>query len=466
MTCELLRQHFTRLQQAFAKNPMPSAAERSDWLEQLRQALIKQQDAIADAISQDFGHRSADETRMVELLPSVLGIAHARRNLKRWMRPQRRWPSLLFQPSCAKVYYQPVGVVGIVVPWNSPVFLSIGPLTSALAAGNRVMLKMSEHAPATAKLMQQLLQSIFPQDLVNVVLGDAQLGKAFTQLPFDHLLFTGSTAVGKKVMRAAAENLTPVTLELGGKSPTIVDESANLADAAERIAFAKLLNAGQFCVAPDYILLPKQCLNEFIVQLRQVLQRFQPTLADNPDCTWIINQQHQQRLRALVEDAQIKGAKLTSLHAEQAHERNMPLLVLTEVTDCMRVMQEEIFGPVLPIMVYEDFYDAVAYVQQRPRPLALYFFSHNKERQQHILAQTHAGGTCINEALLHVAQPDLPFGGIGSSGIGSYHGREGFLTFSHAKAVLTKSRINPMRLIYPPYGGRFQRIIEWLFLRR
>jgi len=465
MTADLLRQQFATLQQAFTKNPMPSAIERKAWLKQLQQAILTQQDAIAAAISQDFGHRSVDETRMAELLPSVLGIRHAQRKLKRWMRPQRRWPSLIFQPSSAQVYYQPVGVVGIVVPWNSPLFLSIGPLTSALAAGNRVMLKMSEHAPATAALMQQLLQSALPQDLVTVVLGDAHVGKAFTQLPFDHLLFTGSTAVGKDVMRCAAENLTPVTLELGGKSPAIVDESANLADAAERLAFAKLLNAGQFCVAPDYILLPKKCLNAFIEQLRQVLQRFQPTLVDNPDCSWIINEQQQQRLQALIEDAQIKGAKLINMHTEKAQDRLMPLLVLTEVTDCMKVMQEEIFGPVLPVMVYEDFCDAVAYVQQRPRPLALYFFSHNKERQQQLLAQTHAGGTCINEALLHVAQPDLPFGGIGSSGFGSYHGREGFLTFSHAKAVLSKSRINLMRLVYPPYGRRFQRIIEWLFLR-
>lgn len=466
LLAEQFQLQFNALQQAFAQQPMPSATERRAWLQQLLEALLTQQDSLAEAINQDFGQRCAVETRLTELLPSVLGIRHARRHLKRWMKPQRRQTSLIFKPARAQVFYQPVGVVGIVVPWNSPLFLAVGPLTSALAAGNRVMIKLSEQAPAFAAAFKALIEGIFPENLVCVVEGDVNVAHAFTQLPFDHLLFTGSTAAGRQVLHAAADNLTPVTLELGGKSPVIIGPEASIPQAAEQIAFAKLLNAGQLCVAPDYILVQEAALEPLIAALKQAVQQFYPQLQDNPDCTWIINAQHKQRLQELVEDAQIKGAQLISLHPDGQQDRLLPLQVLTQVNERMRVVQEEIFGPILPIVTYSEFAEALDYVRQSPRPLALYYYGHNSARQRQLLAHTHAGGVSFNAAVLHAAQPDLPFGGIGPSGMGNYHGRDGFLTFSHAKAVFSQSRFHFTRLIYPPYGGRFQTLIERLYLRR
>lgn len=461
---ERLQSLLEQQRRAFQADPYPSAADRVQWLDALHRLLASNQQAIIEAISADFGNRSADETRLAEIMPSLHGIHYARRRLRRWMKPSRRSVGLAFQPASAKVVYQPLGVIGIIVPWNYPLYLAIGPLIGALAAGNRVMLKMSESTSATGLLLKDLLAQVFPEDQVAVVLGEADVGIAFSRLPFDHLLFTGSTSIGRQVMRAAAENLTPVTLELGGKSPAIVSANVPLADAAERIAFGKTLNAGQTCVAPDYVLVPRARIEGFIEAYRQVIRRFYPQLSDNPDYTSIINPRQQARLQDYLDDAQARGARLLPLF-EQSQDRRMPHHLLLDVTDEMRVMQDEIFGPLLPIAPYDDLEQALAYVNARPRPLALYYFGYDKAEQQTVLERTHSGGVCLNDTLLHVAQDDLPFGGVGPSGMGHYHGHEGFLTFSKAKGVFIKQRFNASRLIYPPYGKALQKLVYRLFIR-
>ncbi|WP_440973540.1 coniferyl aldehyde dehydrogenase [Pseudomonas koreensis] len=461
---EELDRLFAAQRAAYAANPMPPAAQRQQWLKALRDLLSNERQALVDAISTDFSHRSADETLLVELMPSLHGIHYASRHLKGWMKSSRRKVGMAFQPASAKVVYQPLGVVGIIVPWNYPLYLAIGPLVGALAAGNRVMLKLSESTPATGLLLKALLARIFPEDLVCVVLGESDVGVAFSRLRFDHLLFTGATSIGKHVMRAAAENLTPVTLELGGKSPAIVSHDVPLKDAAERIAFGKTLNAGQTCVAPDYVLVPQDRVGAFVEAYRQVVNRFYPTLADNPDYTAIINERQLARLNSYVSDATSKGALLIPLF-EQGQGRRMPHSLLLNVTDEMTVMQDEIFGPLLPIVPYQDLDQAFAYINQRPRPLALYYFGYDKREQNRVLHETHSGGVCLNDTLLHVAQDDMPFGGIGPSGMGHYHGHEGFLTFSKAKGVLIKQRFNAAKLIYPPYGKSIQKLIQKLFIR-
>jgi len=461
---EELDRLFAAQRAAYAANPMPAADQRQQWLKALRDLLSDERQALIEAISADFSHRSADETLLAELMPSLHGIHYASRHLKGWMKSSRRKVGMAFQPASAKVVYQPLGVVGIIVPWNYPLYLAIGPLVGALAAGNRVMLKLSESTPATGQLLKTLLGRIFPEDLVCVVLGEADVGVAFSRLRFDHLLFTGATSIGKQVMRAAAENLTPVTLELGGKSPAIVSRDVPLKDAAERIAFGKTLNAGQTCVAPDYVLVPQDRVGAFVETYRQVVNNFYPTLADNPDYTAIINERQLARLNGYVSDATSKGALLIPLF-EQGQGRRMPHSLLLNVTDEMTVMQDEIFGPLLPIVPYQDLDQAFAYINQRPRPLALYYFGYDKREQNRVLHETHSGGVCLNDTLLHVAQDDMPFGGIGPSGMGHYHGHEGFLTFSKAKGVLIKQRFNAARLIYPPYGKSIQKLIQKLFIR-
>ena len=460
---ELLRL-FDLQRQAFAANPMPAAGQRLQWLDSLRQLLSDERQALIEAISADFSNRSADETLLAELMPSLHNIHYARRHVKKWMRPARRSVGMAFQPASAKVVYQPLGVVGVIVPWNYPLYLAIGPMVGALAAGNRVMLKLSESTPATGQLLKTLFARVFPEDLVAVVLGEAEVGVAFSKLAFDHLLFTGATSVGRHVMRAAAENLTPVTLELGGKSPAIVAHDVPLKDAAERIAFGKTLNAGQTCVAPDYVLVPKDRVEAFVEAYKQAVTGFYPTLADNPDYTAIINPRHMARLNSYLQDATDKGARVVSLY-EQGQGRRMPFSLLLDVRDDMLVMQDEIFGPLLPIVPYERIEQAFDYINQRPRPLALYYFGYDKAEQNRVLEQTHSGGVCLNDTLLHVAQDDLPFGGIGPSGMGHYHGHEGFLTFSKAKGVFIKQRFNAARLIYPPYGKAIQKLIQRLFVR-
>ncbi|WP_431023576.1 coniferyl aldehyde dehydrogenase [Halomonas sp. H5] len=458
-----LERLFAAQRQAFAGDPMPSAERRRDDLARLEAALVRHQEALCEAIARDFGHRSHDETRLAELLPALEGIRFNRRRLKGWMRPSRRRVGLPFQPARARVTYQPLGVVGIMVPWNYPLYLAIGPLISALAAGNRALIKVSEATPASGEALRRVLAEAFDEARVAVVGGEVAVAEAFAALPFDHLLFTGSTAVGRRVMQAAAANLTPVTLELGGKSPALIGDGVSMPRTAERLAFGKGLNAGQTCVAPDYVLCPRHRVAELVEALTTRVRRQLPGLADNPDATWIINDHHHERLRALLADAEAKGARAVPLVGDEglaAGSRLMAPTLLLEVSEAMRVMQEEIFGPLLPIVPYDTLDQALAYIAARPRPLALYYFGVERAEQQRVLERSHAGGMCLNDCVMQVAQDDLPFGGVGASGMGRYHGHEGFLTFSHAKGIYHKGRLNAARLIYPPYGGR---LLAWLY---
>jgi len=453
---------------AFRKAPMPSADERIQQLQALKQGILKHQQALIDAISDDFGRRSADETRLAEIMPSLEGIHYASKRVRRWMKPSRRRVGIAFQPAKAQVVYQPLGVVGIIVPWNYPLFLAVGPLITALSDGNRAMIKMSESTPRTAEVLEQLLGEIFPQDHVAVVTGEADVGVAFSKLAFDHLLFTGATSIGRHVMRAAADNLTPVTLELGGKSPAIVSADVPLADAAERIAFGKGVNAGQTCVAPDYILCPRGRVEELTQALHTQFAQMYPNLRDNADFTQVINPRQYQRLQSYLNDAEEKGARILPINPgneDLSGTRIIAPTLLLDVNDDMKVMQDEIFGPLLPILPYDNLDAALDYIAERPRPLALYYFGYDKAEQQRLMEQTHAGGMCINDALLHVAQDDMPFGGIGASGMGHYHGHEGFLTMSKAKGVYIKQRYNGAKPIYPPYGGKLLNLVYKLFLR-
>ncbi|WP_430460575.1 coniferyl aldehyde dehydrogenase [Thalassolituus sp. LLYu03] len=459
---------FRQQQQAYRQHPMPTAAERIADLKRLKQAVLNYQDELATAVNQDFSCRSKDETQIAEIMTCVQGIDYQVKHVKGWMKPSRRHVGMLFAPSHNHVMYQPLGVIGIMVPWNYPIQLAILPLATALAAGNRGMIKMSEFTPATNKVLKKMLADVFNEQQVAVVEGEVEVSSAFAELPWDHLVFTGSTAVGKIVMSAAAKNLTPVTLELGGKSPAIVAPGASMKDAVERICFGKSLNAGQTCIAPDYILVPNGQEREFIETYKATFARMYPTVRDNNDYTAVVNERQFQRLQSWVNDAKEKGAKITVVNPANedfSGTRKMPLHIIENGTADMKVLQEELFGPVLPVIPYRSLDDAISYVNDRDRPLALYFFSYNKAEQQKVLERTHAGGVTINDTLMHIAQDDMPFGGVGPSGMGHYHGKEGFIALSKAKAVHRKGKFNSGQFIYPPYGGAIQSIIKKFFIR-
>jgi acyl-CoA reductase-like NAD-dependent aldehyde dehydrogenase len=457
---------FSRLSEAAAREPHPDWRGRDAQLAALERLVRENVPAIAEAIRADFGNRSLHETQLLEIFPSLEAIKHARRHLKGWMKPDRRRVSMWFQPGRAQVRHQPLGVVGIIVPWNYPLLLAVGPLVAALAAGNRAMVKMSEFTPATAALFAGLVGKYFNADSVTVVQGDAAVAQAFALLPFGHLLFTGSTKVGYSVMRAAAENLTPVTLELGGKSPAILGADYPLEKFAERVVVGKTMNAGQTCIAPDYVMVPAGRAREFIAAAQRVVAQCYPDILRTPDYSSIISERHFGRLLGLVEDARAKGAEVVPLSAPDAAPdaatRRIPPLALLNVGDDMQVMQEEIFGPLLPVVPYRDLDEAIRYVNARPNPLALYYFDHNRAAIDRMLGETLSGGVTINDTILHIAQDSLPFGGVGESGKGHYHGYEGFETFSKKKAVFFQSRLNGMGLFKPPYGKLFERMIAIL----
>ncbi|MEQ1571273.1 MAG: coniferyl aldehyde dehydrogenase [Myxococcota bacterium] len=449
---------------AFAADPYPSADVRRRRLDKLASVLLERKDDIARAVSEDFGNRSRHETLMAEVFVTVSNVRFLSKNLERWMRRESRGVSLVLRPATAEIVPQPLGVVGVISPWNYPVQLAFAPVATALAAGNRVMLKPSELTPRTSALLAEML-SVFPADLVAVVQGPAEVGAAFAELPFDHLVFTGSTKVGRMVMQAAAKNLTPVTLELGGKSPAVVHPEYPIEKAAEAIAASKLFNAGQTCVSPDYVLVQQGRADAFVDAVRAVVGRLYPRLLDNPDYTSIVNGRHHARLQALLDDARAKGAELIEINpaAESfAGSQKLPLVIVRGATDEMAVMQEEIFGPILPIVEVPSVDRALGYVNEHPRPLALYYFDLDRSRVDRVLERTHSGGVTINECMLHVAEEHLPFGGVGPSGIGAYHGKEGFDALSHRKAVLRQPRLNGRWLILPPYGSRIERLFDWL----
>ncbi len=449
---------------SFDADPNPPRAIRADRLDRLRRMLRDHSESIRDAIAADFGMRASQETQLLELFTSLEGISHARRRLRRWMRSERRGVAWWSLPGRARLMRQPLGVVGIIVPWNYPLYLAVSPLTAALAAGNRAMLKMSEHTPRFGALFEALIARSFSADEVAAVNGDVGIAKAFAALPFDHLLFTGSTPVGREVMKTASANLTPVTLELGGKSPAIVAGGFDLAEAARRIMYGKLLNAGQTCVAPDYALLPAPLMEGFIAACRTAAESFYPTLATNPQYTSIINERQFRRLTACIEDARALGATIHPLHSEatDVERRRLAPVAVTGVSDQMRVMREEIFGPVLPVIGYDSIDEVIAYINARPRPLALYYFGDAGADLDAVLARTVSGGVTVNNTAMHVLQEDLPFGGVGPSGMGHYHGRSGFDTFSKLKPVFLDGRFSASSLLMPPYGSRFRTILRLL----
>jgi acyl-CoA reductase-like NAD-dependent aldehyde dehydrogenase len=451
-----MRDTLKRMQAAQRANRPPTYEARMATLERLEQTLLRRKDAICDAIAKDYGTRSRHESLVAEVFVTIGCLKHARANLRDWMEPQAREVGWAFLPASAEVVYQPLGVVGIISPWNYPVQLALAPLVGVLSAGNRAMLKPSELTPATGEALRDLCAEAFDADQVTVVTGGPDIGEAFAKLPFDHLVFTGSTRVGRAVMRAASENLTPVTLELGGKSPTIVGDDFSTDVAATRIMMGKCFNAGQTCVAPDYVLVPEDRRDQFVEAAKAAVARMYPTIASNTDYTAVINEKHYARLRGYLDDAKSKGAKIVECNPsgeelDPAQHKLAPTIVL-DATDDMAVMQDEIFGPILPVKTYKNLAEAIDYVNDHPRPLALYYFGYDREKIERVLAETVSGGVSVNETMLHVAQDDLPFGGVGPSGMGHYHAFEGFETFSKKKPIFRQSRINATSLMRPPFG--------------
>jgi coniferyl-aldehyde dehydrogenase len=463
---DVLGERFQLQRAAFEKQPFPDLGARKDRLKRLLALTERHEADICAAIDADFGCRSTHETRLAELFVVRAGIRHTMSHLAGWMRERRVATTLPFLPGKNRLLAQPLGVVGIVSPWNYPFQLAVAPVTAALAAGNRVLVKPSELTPAFSALLARLAAEHFAADELSVIIGDADMGKAFVSMPFDHLLFTGSTAVGRQVAIAAAANLTPVTLELGGKSPAIFDPSCDLDAAASSIAYGKLLNAGQTCIAPDYLLVPKGQAGTVAEKLSAVVARLYPSLRDNPDYTAIISDRHYQRLRDMIAEARNAGAEITEINPAgeelgKTSRKLLPTLVRNAGPD-LRLMREEIFGPVLPILEYADVDDAIDHVNRADRPLALYWFGSDSGNRQRILRETVAGGVTVNDCMLHLVQENQPFGGVGASGMGAYHGEWGFRTFSKEKPVFLQSRLSAGSMLRPPYGKTFERLYSLL----
>jgi coniferyl-aldehyde dehydrogenase len=460
-----LRPLFDRLRAAHLRQ-VPDLATRRDRLDKLARAITRYREDIVQAISADFGRRSRVETLAADVMTVLGDIRHSRRHLRGWMKAERAGVNLPFLPARAQVRIQPLGVVGIVAPWNYPFQLAVLPLANAIAAGNRVMVKPSEFTPRLGELLKRVLGEVFTPDEVIVVEGGADIGAAFTRLPFDHLLFTGSTAVGRLVMAAAASNLTPVTLELGGKSPVLIAPDYPIEHAADRVAFGKCFNAGQTCVAPDYVLVPRAQRDAFVrAYLASVKRRF-PTVAMNPDYTAIVNTRQAERLREWLDDARDRGVTVLQHRPDTESPppgvEVIPPTVLLDPPEDSRVMQEEIFGPLLPVVSYDDHDGAIAYILARDRPLAFYPFDRDRRRLERTLDRVVAGTVCVNETVVQFGQDELPIGGVGASGMGVYHGHAGFLTFSKRTSVMYQSRLNGMKLFDPPYSDFARKVVEFL----
>jgi coniferyl-aldehyde dehydrogenase len=460
---ERMQATFDRQRKAALENPFPKIDERRDKLKRLRAALKRHQDAIVTAIYADFEGRSPFESRLVEVFGPILEIDHALRHLRRWMKPKKRATELLFFGNGARVQYQPKGVVGIIGPWNFPVYTSLGPLVTALAAGNRAMLKMSEFSPRTTEAVAKMMAEIFSEDEVAIFSGEADESKFFSELPFHHLVFTGSPAVGKHVMRAASGNLTPVTLELGGKSPTLVGPDASIERAARVVAHGKAFNGGQICVSPDYALVPRAKVDAFADAVIAASRAIYPDVRGNADYTAIISDRHAKRIESLIDDARKRGAKV-AVAGERGSDRRIPLHVISGVNDEMAIAQEELFGPILPLVPYDSLDDAIAYINARERPLALYPIGLSSTELEQVLERTHSGGVCVGDWGWQVFNHDLPFGGVGNSGMGTYHGEEGFRELSHQRGIFTRRSWFPVHLFYPPYGNFVQRLVMRVFL--
>lgn len=450
-----------RQRDAFTAARPESMSVRKDRLKRIIAMMKETGEDFARAISRDFGHRSHEQSLMTDIMPSVTAAKYCLKHMDAWARTEKRKPNFplgLFGAK-AELRYEPKGVIGIVSPWNFPVGLTIGPVAQAFAAGNRVMIKPSEFTEDTSKMMKEVIGRYFAEEEMAVFTGGPDAGQAFCGLPFDHLLFTGATSVGKHVLRAAADNLVPVTLELGGKSPTILGRSANVERASERIAMGKMLNAGQICLAPDYMIVPQELEERAISAVSNAVSAMYPTLLNNDDYTSVVNAKHRDRIQGLIDDAKAKGAEAIEINpgnedfsASNGHK--MPLTILRNVDDDMKVMQDEIFGPVLPIKTYKGIDEAIDYINAHDRPLGLYYFGEDAGEREQVLTRTISGGVTVNDVIMHVSIDDLPFGGVGPSGMGSYHGPEGFKTFSHARSIYTQPKFDLAKLagLKPPYG--------------
>lgn len=436
-----------RQKQDYLKEGHVSAETRIDRIDRAINLLKKYGPDLCDAMAADFGHRSLDQSKMTDVDGSIGPLEHSKKHLRQWMRPEKRktmFPLNLLGGR-SRVDYQPLGVIGCISPWNFPVQLTFAPLAGIFAAGNRTMIKPSEFTPETSDLMAKIFREAYNEEEVAVFTGGPEVGSAFSGLPFDHLLFTGATSIAKHVMRAAAENLVPVTLELGGKSPVIIGENADMELTAQNVMAGKTMNAGQICLAPDYVFVPENRADDFVAAAEGAVKKMFKDIKDNPDYTSIVNQRHYDRLTGYIEDAKAKGAKVVEINpanedfSQQQHHRIPPTIVM-DPTEDMTVMQEEIFGPVLPVKRYSDIDETINYINDRPRPLGLYYFGQDSSEENKVLTNTTSGGVTVNDVIMHIAQEDLPFGGVGPSGMGSYHGFDGFKNFSHAKSVYSQSR--------------------------
>ena len=438
---------------------------RRDRIDRAIAMLIDHKDHFAKAVSADFGHRSTQQTLMTDIMPSVGALKHAKKHFEGWSRNEKRkamFPLGLLGAK-AEVIYQPKGVVGVIAPWNFPVGMVMVPMAGILAAGNRAMIKPSEFTERVAEVFAEAVPKYFAEEEMAVFTGGVEVGTAFSKLAFDHLIFTGATSVGKHIMRAAAENLVPVTLELGGKSPTFVSRSADKKKAGERIAMGKMMNAGQICLAPDYLLVAKDQEAGVIESVKSGVAAMYPSLLANDDYTSVVNGRNYERLQGYLTDAREKGAELIEVNPAGedfagSNGNKMPLTIVRGVNDDMKVMQEEIFGPILPVMTYDSIDGAIDYVNSHDRPLGLYYFGSDKAEEAKVLTRTISGGVTVNDVLFHNAMEDLPFGGVGPSGMGNYHGLDGFRTFSHARAVYRQSGLDVGKLsgFKPPYGKATQ----------
>jgi coniferyl-aldehyde dehydrogenase len=462
-----LERAFTVQREASRADPYPSLDLRRDRLRRLIDLLCTHQDSLCAAVAGDFGVRSASSTKLFDILPPLKALKYAHARVAGWMKPQRRRSSFPYNLIGARsaVRCVPLGVVGNISPWNFPLTLALSPLGGMLAAGNRVMLKPSELTHRTSDTLRDLIARYFGADEIHVVTGGADVAAAFSALPFDHLLFTGSTAVGRRVAQAAAPHLVPVTLELGGKCPVLVSDSANLAEAASKVVFAKTANAGQICLAPDYVLVSRSRREQFVRELLRSAAALYPSGTASPDYANVISERHVQRLRAHLEDAARRGNRVISLFGDARGGGNdprrlEPSLVLIDA-DGGTIMNEEIFGPILPVLAVDDLSDALRQVASRSRPLAVYFFATDRREIERVSTEIVCGGFVVNDLMMHFLQDDLPFGGVGDSGMGSYHAEEGFRRFSHATAVFEQSRwIDLGWLLRPPYGDRIARLLK------
>lgn len=460
-----LKHTFYQLYALYRAEPYPSLSTRLAWLERLAYGISQAKEALIQAVNADYGTRSAIETSLAELFPTFEGIAHAKQHLKHWMAPQKRGVTRWFWPGKNQIIPQPLGVVGIIAPWNYPIYLTLGPLIGALAAGNRVMIKVSENTPHTESVLHDMLEEALGSSVVHVVNSSLTDAQHFSQLSFAHLLFTGSGKVGSEIMRTAAEHLTPVTLELGGKSPALIAPDADIHRAAISVVRGKMLNAGQTCVAPDYVLVAKKDSAAFVEALKEAASHAYPSLANNIHYSSIINTHHYQRLQSWLEQARAAGAKIEEINPANescAEARKMGLTLVQHCPEPCELMRNEIFGPILPIIPYDSLDDALGYINQRPTPLALYLFSDDPDIVEGVLCTTVSGGVTVNDTLLHVLQDDLPFGGVGQSGMGHYHGRDGFTTFSKMKPVFYQSRFNSANWLSPPYNARTSWLLKWM----